>query len=340
MPTVEVGLPQKRCIYINFEKYYSVERPKAEARESYNIAPIQHPTDWMCALTRFHLPMGNMPMQERKLRPMHLEKAGLADIDFPELARTFSIGQLLKYLNDWARNAVSLYARTVPVGGVTQPLSLKFTLTESGSIMISSKLDLTANPPRGEIWTNGWTLVLDEEIAYLFAMEHLNDYSMIDDTGGAVTLVDRWDRVKGIRISAIGLPVQSEYLGGNTRGVILTDFLMPGNLTTTYTEGPTDATLKYSFYSVSFSEPPRQAIQYQPDEYRYLNLVGASRVDDVTIICEARVAQFDAASREFRSQIDPIFLPKGDPFTCKIGFFTKNMPEKKIDEHKNAMHVN
>ena len=141
MPTVEVGLPQKRCIYINFEKYRTSERPKAEASEVYNVAPIQHHIDWMMALTRFHIPLWAMPMQEAIPNPMYLAKAGHANIVFLVLERTFSIAQLLRYLNDWCRRTVSLHARTAPVGGITEPLSLKFVLTESGAIMIKSKWD-------------------------------------------------------------------------------------------------------------------------------------------------------------------------------------------------------
>ena len=128
-------------------------------------------------------------------------------------------------------------------------------------------------------------------------------------------------------------------MGGNTRGVILTDFLIGSAFNVTATETSTDATCKYIEYATSFTEAPKQAVNYQPQEYIYLNLVGASRIDDITLIAEARKCVYDDTTQLFKSEIVPIFLPKGDPFTCKLGFFTKNMPERKIYEHKNALNL-
>ena len=116
MPTVELCLPDKKAIYINFEKYWSRDKEKAEAHESYNIAPIQIPTDWMLALTRFHLPMSRVPMQEEIPNAMTLAHPVHTHLVLNPLIRTFSIAQLLQYLNYWARIVVSQHT-LLPANG-------------------------------------------------------------------------------------------------------------------------------------------------------------------------------------------------------------------------------
>lgn len=322
MPIIELCLPQKKALYLNFEKYYSEEKPKAEANEVYNTSLIQLPTDWMCAVTRFHLPLSALPMHDIILISMTLRKNLNPDIPLDALPQTFSIGQLVNFLNIWAIDVVQNGAQTT-VNQVTRGLSLKFTLVESYAILIHSHLN--------ELWNDGWYLEMNPLIAHLFAMEEAVNYTINANTVDDVSLIDRWDRVKGVKVSAIGLPVQAEYLQGNARGVILTDFLMPGGLSCSFTESAYQGKNTYGYYGISFSESPRQAINYTPEEYRYLNMNGASRIDDVTLIAEARIAEFDPVNSVFKNKI----IPQGDPFTCKLGFFTKNMPERKLNEHRN-----
>ena len=67
-------------------------------------------------------------------------------------------------------------------------------------------------------------------------MDRADNYHVTEDWAGDVTLADIWASIKGIKISCIGIPVQSEYLVRNARGVILTDFLIPSKLIVSLSE--------------------------------------------------------------------------------------------------------
>jgi len=284
--TLVINSPGAYVFYQNF-RTEGTGTNFAEAEQVLTFSQlIENSSNYVISIERFRVPLQSVPMQDARANAIAVVvKNGNLPVAILNLIDSYSLNDFMVQIN------------------TTNPPDLIFSLTADGRMRIDFD-GFAAN-----------NIILDPEIADVFDMPTIIGQG-IDGTGvfiGGTPIFDRFDNVHKIQIEAqTGLAsIQQEIVSTEVFANLLTDFLVPNNISMSYTG--TAGVVHDSKYTVNYDV--RQDIEFNSaSDRRMIMLRGTSPIQNIKL----EVAVIDRRGRRRR-----IRLPPRSILEIKIAFWKK-----------------
>lgn len=263
----------------------------AEVSMNFNSPIIDKASDYLVCVERLCISTNGIPFydgQEQPYENVELYSKQSLTSNLYQVPTSYSLTELLSNLND--------IAWINPQGNVA--VNMSFSITSDGYIYIS---------------TNGvnWNLMELRFPRRLNKILGISTAQMIDGQDYCYSLfprIDAGDDLDHIMLRT-NLPTHTDAIG-NSRQSILTDFAPPSQYSNSLSY---EDDLKMT--STGFTSNIRQKMIYNPNERRFLELIGDFPIQDIVV--EVFYMNTDDVLKR-------VVLPFGCVFEIKLGFYRKD----------------